>query len=346
MEMASRRSMKMASRIGRAVRAAKIGGLEALILPAFLLAIPMLAQAQTQTSQGSQALPSARPQWEIAAGGTMRFEAASIHKDGSGIFQKPSFALSLDDGLPPLLVYIQFAYKQWFTQQQVEALLTSAPRWVQTDVYEIQARAAGKPSKDQMRLMLQSLLSDRFGLRIHFETRRMPFFILMLVKPGKMGPRLHPHSPTCNIAGLSGNPAGKTSAAKGSEAKAAAAKDIFPPLCLDQSLMTIPKPNHVKLTGSRNMPMPVLATYLTSIGNLDRPVIDRTGIGESVDFSLEFTPEAYLPENSGASADSDMPVTSFQEALQNQLGLMLVPAKGPQDVLVVDHVERPQDPQE
>jgi uncharacterized protein (TIGR03435 family) len=105
--------------------------------------------------------------------------------------------------------------------------------------------------------------------------------------------------------------------------------------------MTIPKPNHVKLTGSRNMSLPVLAMYLPSIGDLDRPVIDRTGIAGSVDFSLEFTPEAYLPESMGGNSDPDTPVRSFQEALGNQLGLMLSPAKEPLDVLVVDHVARP-----
>jgi uncharacterized protein (TIGR03435 family) len=70
-------------------------------------------------------------------------------------------------------------------------------------------------------------------------------------------------------------------------------------------------------------------------------VIDRTGIVVGVDFSLEFTPEAYLPESTGGNSDQDTPIRSFQEALGNQLGLMLSPAKEPLDVLVVDHVERP-----
>ena len=310
----------MASATGRA-------WLAVTILSANLLAIPLLAQSQTETTL---------PQWQIAAGGKMRFDAASIRQDTSGRFKKPSFALSADDGLPPtdgnfhadfpLIVYIQFAYKQWFTQEQMRALLAPLPKWVMSDPYEIHAQAPGKPSKDQMRLMLQSLLADRFGLRLHFETRQQPVFVLMQVKPGKMGPRLHPHTSTCDSA-LS--------------AKGSTPKDVFPPLCLDQALMTIPKPNHVKLAGSRNMSLSVLAMYLPSIGDLDRPVIDRTGLRESVDFSLEFTPDAYLPMNTGVDADSGTPITSFQEALKNQLGLILAPAKAAVDVLVVDHVERP-----
>jgi uncharacterized protein (TIGR03435 family) len=149
----------------------------------------------------------------------------------------------------------------------------------------------------------------------------------MQIKPEKMGPQLHPHTPACSSPQTA--------------VKSASAKDVFPPLCLDKALMTIPQDNHVKLTGSRNMPMSVLAMYLPTMGDLDRPVIDQTGIKEPIDFSLEFTPEAFLPLDPGA--DTDTPVTSFQQALQNQLGLMLAPVKAAVDVLVIDHVERPID---
>lgn len=303
------------------------------ILTVVLLGVALVGRAQTGTAPATAT--ALRP-WEVAAGGPMKFASTSIRRDNSGIFKKPSFALSADDGLPPadgnfradfpLIVYIQFAYKQWFTEAQMHALLAPLPKWVMSDSYEIQARAAGKPTKDQMRLMLQSLLTDRFGLQVHYETRRVPVFVLTLIKPGKMGPRLHAHTPSCD---------------SGATGKSAAAKDVFPPPCLDQALMTIPKANHVKLTGSRNMSMAVLATYLPSIGDLDRPVIDRTGIAGGVDFSLEFTPEAYLPESTDGNSDSDTPIRSFQEALGNELGLMLSPAKEPLDVLVVDHVEKP-----
>jgi len=311
------------------------------ILTATLLAMPLLVHAQTVTTQASPTPPSAAPQWEIAAGGTMKFSLVSIRKDDSGKFKEPSFALSVDDGMPPtdgyfhadfpLIVYIQFAYKQWFTQEQMRALLAPLPKWVLSDSYEIQARAALKPTKDQVRLMLQSLLADRFGLRAHFETRTVPVYLLTQIKPGKMGPKLHVHTATCGTA----------QSGKGAVAKSSGAKDVFPPLCLDKSLMTIPQENHVKLTGSRNMPLPVLAMYLPAIGDLDRPVIDRTGLKEGIDFSLEFTPEAYLPTNTSVDADPNTPVTSFQQALQKQLGMMLVTTEAPVDILVIDHVERP-----
>ncbi len=62
------------------------------------------------------------------------------------------------------------------------------------DNYAIDAKAEGNPTKDQMRLMMQSLLADRFKLRVHFESRQVPVLGLVLVKPGQLGPNLLPHS--------------------------------------------------------------------------------------------------------------------------------------------------------
>lgn len=68
-----------------------------------------------------------------------------------------------------------------------------------TDRFDIQARAEGNPGKDQMRLMMRSLLADRFKLAIHHETRQVPAFAIVLVKPGKTGPQLqlHPNDAPC-----------------------------------------------------------------------------------------------------------------------------------------------------
>ena len=68
------------------------------------------------------------------------------------------------------------------------------PKWVITDRYSIDARAAGNPTKDQMRLMVQSLLADRFQLAAHFATQEVPVFALTVVKDGKLGPKLIAHA--------------------------------------------------------------------------------------------------------------------------------------------------------
>ena len=101
------------------------------------------------------------------------------------------FSASLSPGR-----YIFFAYKlEGFQAMEMGGQL---PKWAD-DIYAIDAEAEGNPTKDQMRLMMQSLLADRFKLRIHFEPRNVPVLALTLVKPGKLGPKLLPHSegPPC-----------------------------------------------------------------------------------------------------------------------------------------------------
>ena len=93
-----------------------------------------------------------------------------------------------------LSVYIQFAYKLWLTGEQNQSMLAHLPKWVSTDSYIITAKAPiGNPTKDQMRLMMQSLLADRYHLAIHFETLDTTVLALTLVKPGRAGPELKPH---------------------------------------------------------------------------------------------------------------------------------------------------------
>jgi bla regulator protein BlaR1 len=71
-----------------------------------------------------------------------------------------------------LISYIYFAYN--LTGNQFQVLMPQLPKWVITDHFDIQARAEGNPNKAQMRLMMQSLLADRFKLAVHFETRQLP----------------------------------------------------------------------------------------------------------------------------------------------------------------------------
>jgi hypothetical protein len=88
----------------------------------------------------------------------------------------------------PLAVYIFFAYKLR-SPEQLDATLSKLPKWYSTDAYEIQARGPANATKDQMRLMMQSLLAERFQLAVHFETREVPVFAMTFAKPGTPGRR-------------------------------------------------------------------------------------------------------------------------------------------------------------
>jgi uncharacterized protein (TIGR03435 family) len=102
----------------------------------------------------------------------------------------------------PLSIYIQFAYKLWLTNDQVHAMVANLPKWVATDSFVIQAKAPDDPTEDQMRLMVQSLLADRFKLAVHFETQLTSVLALVLAKPGKTGPKLlsHAEGPPCGAS--------------------------------------------------------------------------------------------------------------------------------------------------
>ena len=78
-------------------------------------------------------------------------------------------------------------------------VLPQLPEWVTTERFDIQARAEKNPGKDEMRLMMRSLLADRFKLAVHYETLQVPLFAIVLAKPGKTGPQLqlHPIDTSC-----------------------------------------------------------------------------------------------------------------------------------------------------
>jgi bla regulator protein blaR1 len=274
----------------------------------------------------------------------MSFDVASIKRSKPGkSAPMPNFALDDGDSYEPfpdpggrfiadfpLPVYIQFAYKLSLTPEQTESMLAHLPKWVATDYFEIQAKAEGNPTKDQMRLMMQSLLGDRFKLAIRFEKQPTPVFALVLGTPGKTGPKLRAHSdgPPCDVH-MPGSAPGNSANLDG----------LFPRVC--DAFILIPAANHEMLLGSRNTTMKRIADSLPSLGHLGRPVVDQTGLTGRFDFTLQWMPESNGPAPSGADAPLDSQGATFLQALKDQLGMKLKSTKAPIDVLVVDHVERP-----
>jgi uncharacterized protein (TIGR03435 family) len=151
-----------------------------------------LAKGAMPTSIG---LKSSVPQWQTAAGGTMSFEVASVRQNKTG--GKSSMNVDPTNGdhfTPtgglyvakniPLAEFVAFAYK--LTNRQLGTFESQVP-WSLNDLFDIEARADGNPTKDQYRLMMQSLLADRFKMAIHFETREVPVYALVLAKSGDSG---------------------------------------------------------------------------------------------------------------------------------------------------------------
>jgi uncharacterized protein (TIGR03435 family) len=317
----------------------------------------LLAGLTTPGAVGLLRGQSPEASWEKAAGGKQQFEVASVREDKSGGPSSSNFSLDngnayfvvgKDDVLSPsgslfsaknqsLLRYIIFAYKLNGTQELAlrfgyfKGLESKVPEWVRNEGFDIEARAPGQTTKDQMRLMMQSLLAERFKLAVHMDTREAPVFVLELAKPREAGPQLRQHRASDDCASMA--------FPKDSDNNAPAA----------QSASTLPIPCEViahlppsapgsHRFGGRDVPLAMLATSLptqTGMLTLPRPVIDVTGLKGEYDFSLEWTPEDTSEVNNQESGGT------FQEALKQQLGLKLKPDKGPVEVLVIDYVEPP-----
>src|SRR5215469_9668893 len=127
--------------------------------------------------------------------------------------------------------------------------------------------------------MIQSLLADRFNLKLHFENRQTPVLALTLIKPGKLGQRIRAHSegPPCPT---------KTD----DSAFLGIAPDlgVFPRLCFQVSFQPAPLPSppdvvqkaseHNHMAGGRDVSMETMIGGLNNLSNLGRPIIDRTGL--------------------------------------------------------------------
>jgi uncharacterized protein (TIGR03435 family) len=300
---------------------------------------------------------NAEQDWEKAAGGRQEFEVASVRANKSG---GPSYSnFSLDNGNAYFIVhkndkldangslfsaknqtlmrYIIFAYKLNGTEELAlrfnyfEGLDLHVPQWVKDDRYDIEARAPQPASKDQLRLMMQSLLDERFKLQVHWETREAPVFALVLEKPGTLGPQLEQHKATDDC----GAPAFAED--RGKAAAPEQSLSALPIPCGEIAHLPPLSPGASRF-GGRNVTLALLGTSMptqTGLLTLPRPVVDETGLKGGFDFWLEWTHEDTGEVDNGETGGT------FREALRKQLGLKLKSAKGPVRVLVIDHVERP-----
>jgi uncharacterized protein (TIGR03435 family) len=192
------------------------------------------------------------------------------------------------------------------------------PAWASTDGFDIEAKVLpadvptlAKMTFEQRRTMFQSILTDRFKLAVHHETREMPVYVLTLAKGG---PKFKETAPD--------DPAATTPRRRGTMI------------------------NRGKII-STDAQMSTLVTVLSR--QLGRTIIDKTGLTGNYDFTLEWTPDdggppppPRPPDGAAptAAAASD-PGASIFTALPEQLGLKLESAKGPVDVVVIDHIEKP-----
>ncbi|WP_246153611.1 TIGR03435 family protein [Terriglobus albidus] len=290
------------------------------------------------------------PAWQIEAGGKASFEVASIKPSSpdapspSNVPIGPQVNFTPTGGLftadATVERYIYFAYKLFLTPSQKDALMATLPKWVTNQRFVIKARAQGDPTKDQYRLMMQSLLAERFKLAVHFEPKRLPVFALGFVKEGRFGPylRLHTAGPSCNVpAAPDGSPAHATSE------KPINGTPEYPFWCGGETAIVLSP--RLAEWGIRDSTMAYLAADLPGLPPtpFDRPIVDETGVKEKIDFALVWNwhPSADQATETTPEAQRDPREVSMEEALRDQLGLKLRPTEAVIDTFVIDHIELP-----
>jgi uncharacterized protein (TIGR03435 family) len=213
----------------------------------------------------------------------------------------------------------------------VHDLISGGPGWIASDLFTVQAvipegspryttALLGRGQAPALQTMLQSLLTDRFKLAVHRETKELPVYALTVASGGH---KLQPsHEGSC-IQRDPGNPVFE-----------APPRGIF--VCGSGGGGTR-GPNAFVATAG--VTLDYFATRLDLV--LDRPVVNKTRITGLFDIRLDFSREGTTipPFQNGVVGVAEAP--SIFTAIQQQLGLRLEGTKGPVEVLVIDSVSKP-----
>jgi uncharacterized protein (TIGR03435 family) len=195
--------------------------------------------------------------------------------------------------------------------------LIGAPDWVTSDRYDVDARTEGNPTREQMRPMLQTLLAERFQFAAHYETVERPVFSLVVARAdGRTRPGLVRSSIDCAaVAAARRENREPDVPALGNGARSCAWSASYGPDGVTVRFGGLP-----------------LSRLGESVGTPDgRVIIDRTGLTGGYEFTLTFTQQP-------APGDGN---ASLFTALEEQLGLKLVPDRASLQMLAIDRIERP-----
>jgi uncharacterized protein (TIGR03435 family) len=237
------------------------------------------------------------------------FEAASIKPAAPmgmgmvkvGMQMMPGGRISMSGVTVRLLIQQAYAVRDF--------QIVGGPDWMRSERYDITAKPEDAASQDQVKVMIQSMLRDRFKLAFHRETKELPTYALVVAKGG----------PKMKAAEVSegGGEGGRGGGVR----------------------MKMMGRGQFEINGA---PVSALANQLSQV--LARSVIDKTELTGNYDFKLEFTPDQ-VPGGSGGPggelhSSSDNPGVSIFTALQDQLGLKLEATRGPVDILVIEKAEK------
>jgi len=199
------------------------------------------------------------------------------------------------------------------------------PAWLDTDRYDILAKAEGNPPLAEiLGPLFQAPLEDRFKVQVHKESRDAAVYLLSVAKGG---PKLQPIAEgSCVPLDLNNLP--KTPPAPGEPMPkfcgGGGARGNGSKIVLDWTGVTM-----ADLAGR------ALSTFV------DHPIVDKTGLAGRYNVHLEFVRDRAPNPTAAPGAMAADPGPTVFAALEEQLGLRLTPGKAPVDAIVVDHAEKP-----
>lgn len=209
--------------------------------------------------------------------------------------------------------------------------VSQAPKWFDSERFDVEARVGDTTANEMQKLnpsqlnlarrhMLQAILADRFKLALHRETKDLPAYFLVIAKNG---PKLQEAKPEYigpnDMPDLAGNRA------------------------IDRVFIT----KGGQITGQAASIKTLVDELSREVG---RPVLDKTGLTGKYDFTFKFARDDLRLQVPQGAAASDQPSLAVSDprggptlftALQQYLGLKLESGKGPVEIIVIDHVERP-----
>lgn len=229
--------------------------------------------------------------------------------------------------------------------------ISGAPSWLNSERYDIVAKAdTPNITRDMAKVLLQSLLAERFKLQIHRETKELPIYALLV---GKNGHKLHESEvkPATQSDSQPPNPSKPAQTGGGGGGVAGGLVSVGPGGKVVDGEAPVKSGSMIRMgRGQLNAQMTTVSAIAGMLAQqLGRPVIDKTDLKGNFDFSLQWTPDETQrgPGFGGMerpATDSPLPGDtsgpSIFTAVQEQLGLRLEATKGPVEILVIDHIEK------
>jgi bla regulator protein blaR1 len=272
-----------------------------------------------------------------ATGPLPSFEVATV-KPSNGDNAIPSVSTATESRTMNVTArnLIEYAYGIPWTPGRNERVL-GGPRWIDNNRYDVDARIdqslvarfeklSHEERKEQISLMMQSLLADRFKLKVHVQSAELPIYALMFATGG---PKL---TVTKDVPTTTGEdqPPSKVGVPMRAE-------DVR------KGILVLYRGQAAEMTAKATT-LDALVQWLAGYSEIGgRTVVNRTGLPRPYDFTLRWTRERLIAQGPlDGSAPSNVPeAPGLFTALQEQLGLRLMSTKGRVEVLVIDHIDLP-----